>query len=144
MKFSPPPLPPSEGRLATLVRLRSCLSEVHSPPYPFFWYMVSPLISTTLLSPPSLLLETKVGVDVDRVAGLAGSAHELWGLPLQIAAALALLYWQARDSIYLCMTRCYLDHKCSFSYLLLSLIPFTLDPSLLSPLLPRILYMASC
>ena len=43
-------------------------------------------------------VQTLQSVDADRVVNLFGSLHELWSLPLQIAAALCLLYTQARGS----------------------------------------------
>ncbi len=39
-------------------------------------------------------LQTLMSVDADRVVNLCTSLHELWSLPLQILAALVLLYTQ--------------------------------------------------
>ena len=39
-------------------------------------------------------LQTLMSVDADRVVNLCSSLHELWSLPLQILAALILLYTQ--------------------------------------------------
>ena len=39
-------------------------------------------------------VQTLMAVDADRVTSLAASGHDLWSLPLQIAAALILLYTQ--------------------------------------------------
>lgn len=39
-------------------------------------------------------VQTLMSVDADRVVSLFASGHELWSLPLQIGAALALLYTQ--------------------------------------------------
>lgn len=41
-------------------------------------------------------VQTLMSVDADRVVNLCTSLHELWSLPLQIAAALILLYTQVR------------------------------------------------
>ena len=41
-------------------------------------------------------VQTLMSVDADRVVSLFASGHELWSLPLQIGAALALLYTQVR------------------------------------------------
>ena len=41
-------------------------------------------------------VQTLMSVDADRVVNLCQSLHELWSLPLQIAAALFLLYTQVR------------------------------------------------
>jgi len=49
--------------------------------------------------PPSFSdgdVATLASVDVDRAASGPGAAHELWSQPLQVAAALALLYGQVR------------------------------------------------
>lgn len=51
------------------------------------------------LPPPSFSdgdVATLASVDVDRAASGPGAAHELWSQPLQVAAALALLYGQVR------------------------------------------------
>jgi len=50
-------------------------------------------------APPSFSdgdVATLASVDVDRAASGPGAAHELWSQPLQVAAALALLYGQVR------------------------------------------------
>lgn len=39
-------------------------------------------------------LQTFMSVDADRIVNLCTSLHELWSLPLQILAALVLLYTQ--------------------------------------------------
>lgn len=39
-------------------------------------------------------IQTLMSVDADRVVNFCPSLHELWSLPLQIAAALILLYTQ--------------------------------------------------
>ena len=41
-------------------------------------------------------LQTFISVDADRIVNLCTSLHELWSLPLQIVAALVLLYTQVR------------------------------------------------
>lgn len=41
-------------------------------------------------------LQTLMSVDADRVVNLCSSLHELWSLPLQILAALVLLYTQVQ------------------------------------------------
>lgn len=43
-------------------------------------------------------VQTLMSVDADRIVNLVGSLHELWSLPLQIAAALVLLYTQVKLS----------------------------------------------
>ncbi|CAG9466337.1 unnamed protein product [Pedinophyceae sp. YPF-701] len=43
-------------------------------------------------------VQTLMSVDADRVVGLALSFHELWSLPLQIVAALFLLWTQVRGA----------------------------------------------
>lgn len=45
-------------------------------------------------------VQTLMSVDADRVVNLCASLHELWSLPLQIAAALVLLYTQARCPVF--------------------------------------------
>jgi len=50
-------------------------------------------------APPSFSdgdVATLASVDVDRAASGPGAAHELWSQPMQVAAALALLYGQVR------------------------------------------------
>eukprot|EP00250_Pteridium_aquilinum_P011989 c20437_g1_i1 orf=297-4817(-) len=43
-------------------------------------------------------IQTLMSVDADRIVSMCGSLHELWSLPLQMVAALSLLYLQVKFS----------------------------------------------
>ena len=45
---------------------------------------------------PAGRVQTLMSVDAGRVVDLCLALHDLWSLPVQIAVALALLYWQVQ------------------------------------------------